>query len=159
MASSDSAMNEAQVAWRAKYVATSEAGSQNGKERQWILPRRRWQEGLWHGIRSGAPNDLETYLRRQKIQRHTGVHNLKSSWVLGANLYVAHRPNLALLAGFLAARVESRITTVEKLELEWAADVPLDPRSLLGEPGGRRGAGQTSPDVAFTVRLEDGVVA
>ncbi len=86
MASSfDSAMNDAQVAWRAKHVETSDLGSQNGKTRPWILPRTRWQEGLWPGIRRGTRNDLEAYLRQGRIQRHTGVHNLKSSWVLRAN--------------------------------------------------------------------------
>ena len=149
-------MNEAQVAWRARHVATAEQGSQNGKRRPWILPRERWQDGLWPGIRRCTPNDLDAYLRCGRIQRHTGVHNLKSSWVLGANLYFAHRRDPALLAGFLAAKVNSRIAAVEKLELEWVADAPLDPGNLLGEVDGRRGAGQTSPDVAFLVRLNGG---
>ena len=152
----ESAMNDAQVEWRAKHVATRELGSQNGKTRPWILPRRGWQEGLWPGVRRGTPNDLEAYLQEKNIQRHTGVHNLKSSWVLGANLYFAHRLDPALLAGFLAAKVEPRIAAVEELELEWAADAPLDPRTLLGEPEGRRGAGQTSPDVALVVHLDGG---
>lgn len=152
----DSAMNDAQVEWREKHVATREMGSQNGNTRPWILPRRCWQEGLWPGIRRGQQNDLEDYLRAKRIQRHTGVHNLKSSWMLGANLYFAHRLNPAMLGGFLATNVDSRIVEVEKLELEWAAAAPLDPSSLLGEPAGRRGAGQTSPDVAFVVRLRGG---
>ena len=149
-------MNEVQVAWRERHVATAELGSQNGKRRRWILPRARWRDGLWPGIRRGTPNDLDAYLRHGRIQRHTGVHNLKSSWVLGANLYFAHRQDPALLAGFLAAKVNSWIAAVEKLELEWVADAPLDPGTLLGEVDGRRGAGQTSPDVAFFVRLDGG---
>ena len=52
--------------------------------------------------------------------------------------------------------MDSRIAEVVELELEWAADAPLDPATLFGEPEGRRGAGQTSPDVAFNVRLEGG---
>ena len=152
----DSTMNDAQVEWRKKHVATCEMGSQNGKKRPWILPRERWQEGLWPGIRRGQPNDLEDYLRAEGIQRHTCVHNLKSSWMLGANLYFAHRLDPAMLGGFLAANVDSRIAEVEKLELEWAAAAPLDPPSLLGEPAGHHGAGQTSPDVAFVVRLGGG---
>ena len=157
MASSfDSAMNDAQVEWRKKHVTTQEKGSQNGSVHPWILPHNHWQEGLWPGIRRGQPNDLDAYLRAGGIQRHTGVHNLKSSWMLGANLYFAHRLDPAMLAGFLAATVDSRIVEVEELELEWAAAAPLDPPTLLGEPAGQRGAGQTSPDVAFVVRLRGG---
>ena len=157
MASSfDTAMNDAQIEWRAKHVQTNECGSQNGKTRRWILPRCCWQEGLWPGVRYGEPNDLEAYLRKKKIQRHSGAQNLKSSWVLGANLYFAHRQDPTLLAGFLAAKVDTRVAAVERLELEWAAPAPLSPSCLLGEPDGRRGAGQTSPDVAFVVQLDGG---
>ena len=156
MATFESVMNDVQVAWRAKHVATPKLGRQNGATRPWILPSRCWQDGLWPGIRSGTSNDLEAYLRREGIQRHTGVHNLKSSWMLGANLYFAHRQDPSQLAGFLRANVDARIAAVEEVELEWALDKPLDPKTLLGEPDGRRGAGQTSPDLAFGVRLDGG---
>ena len=46
-----------------------------------------WEEGLWPGIRRGSENPLATYLKRLGVQKHSGVHNLKSSWVLCANLY------------------------------------------------------------------------
>lgn len=152
----DAVVEDAQFAWREKHIATRDQGSQNGKTRCWILPWKCRQHGFWRGIQRGTPNDLEAYLRSEKVQPHVGIHNLKSSWVLCANVYFAHRQNPALLARFLASRVDSLITDVEELQLEWAAEAPLDPHTLLGERKGRRGSGQTSPDVAFVVRLRGG---
>ena len=146
-------MNVHQVQWRKQCVATKEHGRQNGIQRAWILPKNRWEDGLWSGIRSGSHNDLVAYLHKNQIQRHQGVHNLKSSWVLCANLYFAHRHDTELLGRFLADRIHPDIVAVERLELEYTEAPPLDPASLLCEPPGRRGANQTSPDVAFVVRL------
>jgi hypothetical protein len=85
------------------------------------------------------------------------VHNLKSSWMLGANLYFPFRRHLHLLASFLAENILSLVESVERIELEYAEPPPLDPQTLLGEPaGGRRGSNQTSPDIAFLVGLQDG---
>ena len=130
--------------------------SRNGKERGWILPEKSWAEGLWPGIRPGEENDLEAYLNESGVKKHQGVHNLKSSWVLCANLYFAHRADTVAIGGFLSARLGEDIVGVEALELEWAEKPPLDPACLLGEFGGVRGANQTSPDVAFVVRLRGG---
>ena len=149
-------MNAAQVAWRRRFVSTPEPGTQNGKTRPWILPEENWVEGLWPGIRPGEENDLGAYLHRSCVQKHHGVHNLKSSWVLGANLYFAHKLDTAAIGGFLAGRLDEDIIGIEAVELEWAEKPPLDPASLLGESGGKRGANQTSPDVAFVVRLRSG---
>ena len=146
MASSfDAAMNDAQIEWRTKHVWTNECGSQNGKTPRWILPSCCWQEGLWPGVRHGEPNDLEAYLRKNNIQRHSAAHNLKSSWVLGANLYFAHRQDSALLAEFLAAKVDARIAAVEELELEWAAPAPFESELSVG---GARRSPRRWPDVA-----------
>ena len=152
----DRQMNRAQTVWRETNVATREQGLQNGKRRPWILPKDHWREGLWPGIRPGSEPDLEKYLGDAAVQKHQGVHNLKSSWVVCANLYFAHSADTEILAGFLARSVDPRIARVHAVELEWAEEPPLDPASLLGEPDGRRGAGQTSPDVAFLVELTDG---
>ncbi len=76
--------------------------------------------------------------------------------MLCANLYFPHRSATSLIATFLAKNIDSRIEHVQCLELEWAARSPLDPSSLLGEPEGKRGSGQTSPDVAFIVGLKGG---
>ena len=156
MSTFDDQMNATQVAWRRRFVSTPEAGTQNGKTQPWILPKKNWVEGLWPGIRPGEENDLKAYLDSSGVQKHHGVHNLKSSWVLCANLYFAHKVDTAAIRGFLAERLCEDIVAVEAVELEWAENPPLDPASLLGEPGGVRGANQTSPDVAFVVRLRTG---
>ena len=152
----DQEMNAAQVAWRQHHVETSEQGWQNGKQRPWILPAPRWEDGLWPGIRSGSQNPLQSYLDTAGVQKHPGVHNLKSSWVLCANLYFAHRQGMEILGRFLAERIDRRIIGIERLELEYAEKCPLDPTTLLGEPQGKRGANQTSPDIAFIVTLKTG---
>ena len=149
-------MNVAQTAWRARHVPTKEHGSQNGRRRAWILPRDHWEEGLWPGIRSEATHSVTAYVEEHEIQKHPGVHNLKSSWIQCANLYFPHRRDPRLLATFLADRIDDRIADVRQLELEWAEEHPLDPTTLLGEPKGKRGANQTSPDIAFVVGLEGG---
>lgn len=146
----------AQVAWRKHHVETSEHGWQNGTRRPWILPQTHWEAGLWPGLRAGSENPLQRYLDTTGIQKHRDVHNLKSSWVLCANLYFAHRLDMRLLGRFLAERIDQRIVGIERLELEYAEDPPLDPTTLLGEPQGRRGANQTSPDIAFIVTLQTG---
>ena len=151
----DLRMNVAQTKWRARHIQIKEHGSQNGLRRAWILPREHWKEGLWPGIRSGSLHSLPAYVGKD-IQMHLGVHNLKSSWVLCANLYFAHRRDPRLLASFLADRIDNRIVEIQELELEWAEDHPLDPTTLLGEPKGKRGANQTSPDIAFVVGLKGG---
>ena len=81
---------------------------------------------------------------------------VKSSWVLCANLYFPFRQDPQMLGGFLGAHVNSNIANLEHLELEYAEDPPLDPTTLLGEPQGKRGANQTSPDIAFIVSLTGG---
>ena len=152
----DQEMNRWQSAWRESHVTAHEWGTQNGKRYPWILPRRHWREGLWPGIRPGSNPDLERYLDRESIQKHQGVHNLKSSWMLCANLYFAHSSDTETLARFLGRFVDARIVGVDTVELEWTEKGSLAPARLLGEPGGRRGAGQTSPDVAFLVELAGG---
>jgi hypothetical protein len=149
-------MEKDQVAWRKNHIQNQRPGTQNGKTRAWILPASIWEEGLWKGIRSSSDHSLQSYLGT-KIQKHGGVHNLKSSWVVCANLYFPFQRDLPMLAGFLSERVATEIQSVDAVELEYAAPAPLDPQTLLGEPDtGRRGANQTSPDVAFRVRTASG---
>jgi len=148
-------MTERQVQWRKAHIACRESGYQGGKAYPWILPHHLWEESLWPGIRSGSAKSLPEYLQQTGVQEHRGVHNLKSSWVLCANLYFpfGQDAGLPMLAGFLKEHVSAAIETVEAVELEYAEAPPLDPQTLLGEPeGGQRGANQTSPDVAFLVR-------
>jgi hypothetical protein len=150
-----------QVAWRRIHIADQQYGLQNGKARPWILPRELWEKGLWPGIRSGSSHSLPAYLKTpgKEIEKHPGVHNLKSSWMLCANLYFpfGRDEGLPILAGFLKAHVSPQIEAVEAVELEYEEDSPLDPHTLLGESeDGQRGANQTSPDVAFLVRTAAG---
>jgi hypothetical protein len=116
-----------------------------------------WKEGLWSGIRTSLP----AYIDREdaKVEKHRGAHNLKSSWILCANMYYpfAQPSGLTILASFLRAHVSPDIQSVDRVELEYAEPPPLDPQSVLGEPEeGKRGANQTSPDVAFIVRTAAG---
>lgn len=161
MGAFDTFMNGYQVDWRKSNLTSLEWGSQNGKHRPWILPNELWEEGLWPGIRSNSDHPLPGYLHQNHVQKHRGAHNLKSSWVLCANLYFPFRASekgRSLLAGFLQAEVCAEIQSVDAVELEYAEDGPLHPSALLGEQGGSRGTAQTSPDVAFLVNGGRGLV-
>ena len=120
-----------------------------------------WEESLWPGLRAGASNEIAAYLTKSGIEKHTGCNNLKSSWVACANLYFPFRgaaEDRALLAAFLRCFVSDTIITVEDIELEYAEEEALAPSTLLGEAGGRRGSGQTSPDVAILVNDRTGII-
>jgi len=148
-----------QIQWRSQHIACQEHGEQNGRKRPWILPKDLWEEGLWPGIRSDSEHSLPDYLRRNEIEKHDGVHNLKSSWILCANLYFPFQHDSKMLACFLKENVCTRIYSVDKVELEYAEEPPLDPHTLLGEPeGGKRGKNQTSPDVAFVANGHKGLI-
>lgn len=156
-------MARQQVRWRSdpKNNICTESGWQNGKQYPWILPSAMWEQNLWPGIRSGTSNSLPAYLAQSKVQPHEGKHNLKSSWVLCANLYFPFRATdegMALLAGFLREHVSPDVKAVDELHLEYAEDGELHPSCLLGEPGGIRGSGQTSPDLAFHVNGRKGLI-
>ncbi|NCS94605.1 MAG: hypothetical protein GW761_12475 [Leptospira sp.] len=104
---------------------------------------------------------LMDYLSKEGIQKHTGYNNLKSSWVLCANLYFLVRSNPSfnkLMLGFLKEKISDKITEITELELEFAFPQgdALHPENLLGEKGGSRGSGQTSPDIAFIVKTKQG---
>ena len=161
MSAFDDQMTQHQVRWRRANIESRELGWQNGRQYEWILPHDRWEEGLWPGLRSGSSYSLTDYLRRNQVQKHQGVHNLKSSWMLCANLYFPFGRSdqaRALLAGFLRERVHVSIRSVDAVELEYAESGELHPSMLLGEQGGSRGTGQTSPDIAFVVNGGRGLV-
>ena len=146
-----------QTEWRKNNISNVEKGHQNGKSYAYIIPRRIWTESLWSGIRK----ELPIYLKSKKIQPHSGVNNLVSSWVVSANLYfpVHQNSNLRkLMLEFLKQKVSPEITEISDVTLEFAFPEgdPLHPSELLGEQDGNRGSGQTSPDVAFLVRTKKG---
>ncbi len=150
-----------QIEWRKDNVQTRECGRWHGRQYPWILPEDSWEEGLWPDIRTGSGNSLPAYLESTGVQKHGGVHNLKSSWVLCANLYFPFRSaadGKALFASFLKRRVATEIDSLEEVELEYAEDGELHPSRLLGEEGGTRGANQTSPDLGLLVNGGQGLV-
>lgn len=150
----DRRMEDHQTEWRTHHVTSTEWGQQLGRRRSWILPEELWEEGLWPGIRSDSDNPLSKYLDDKEIQKHTGVHNLKSSWALCANLYFPFRATAdgrELLASFLKRHVDGEISSLEDIQLEYAECGELHPSKLLGEGGGGRGANQTSPDLGLKV--------
>ncbi len=61
-----------------------------------------------------------------------------------------------MLASFLSHQLDLTVTSIEAVEFEYAAPGNLEPKRLLGEQGGSRGSGQTSPDVAVIFGCEDG---
>jgi hypothetical protein len=146
---------QAQINWRKAHISSQAFGYQNGKQYEHIIPPRLWHETLWQGIRK----ELPAYVSSKSIQSHTGTHNLLSSWVVCANLYFIIKINhdfKQLMLGFLQKYVSQTITGITDIELEFALDGVLTPENLLGEQSGKRGSGQTSPDVAFIVEAENG---
>ena len=161
MAAFDEQMNRHQTDWRRDHVATQEWGQQNGRRRSWILPQELWEEGLWPGIRSGSDYSLPAYLECASVQKHEGVHNLKSSWIMCANLYFPFGASLdgrRVFASFLKEYLAQEIDSLEAIELEYAEPGELSPMQLLGESGGTRGANQTSPDLGLRVNEGRGLV-
>ena len=154
-------MNQHQVKWRSSHVVSKAFGRWSGRKYPWILPEGSWEEGLWPGIRTGSDNSLPKYLERASVQKHGGVHNLKSSWVLCANLYFPFRATAdgrVLFASFLKSCVAEEVDSLEAIELEYAEDGELHPSRLIGEEGGTRGANQTSPDLGLRVNGGRGLV-
>ena len=161
MDSFDQWMNCHQIEWRSAHVVSEGLGKWHGRQYSWILPKDLWEEGLWPGIRTGSDNSLPAYLEKNGVQKHEGVNNLKSSWILCANLYFPFRATAdgrALFASFLKRYVDMEIYSLEKIDLEYAGDGELHPSSLLGEAGGTRGANQTSPDLGLQVNGGRGLV-
>ena len=161
MESFDKWMKDYQTEWSRTHIESEQRGLWRGRPYPWILPAHLWEEGLWPGIRSGSRNSLPAYLKRTGAQKHQDAHHLNSSWVLCANLYFPFRAfayGRGLFAAFLMHCVASEIDSVEEIDLEYAEDGALHPSSLLGESGGRRGSGQTSPDLGVLVNEGTGLV-
>ncbi len=147
-----------QVRWRKKNkVLLGQNGKQNGVMKEWILPPDKWLSGTWDDTH--LQNLLVHYLEGEQIQAHQGRHNLKSSWTQCANFFFPFRyhPHMKnMLASFLRRELNLDVSTINAIELEYAAPGKLAPEHLLGESGGNRGSGQTSPDVAILFSCDDG---
>ncbi len=160
MDSFDKYMENSQIQWRKENVISRECGSWMGRKYPWILPRDLWEKGLWKGIRTGSENSLPEYLERKVVQKHAGVHNLKSSWTQCANLYFpfsATADSKALFASFLNRHVSAEVKSLDSIELEYAEFGELSPSRLLGEEG-TRGANQTSPDLGLLINECRGLI-
>ncbi len=155
-------MNQRQTEWRQSHILSNQFGQWRGSRHYpWILPEDSWEEGLWAGIGPESENSLTTYLQEACVQKHTRAHHLNSSWILCANLYFPFRETSKgreLFASFLNHRVAKEIESLKEIELEYADDGELRPSRLLGETGGARGRGQTSPDLGLLVNGGLGLV-
>lgn len=145
------------IKWRENNISTKENGWQNGRNYAHIIPKKNWKENLWEDIRDTLPE----YLKNNEIQAHTGVHNLLSSWIVCANVYFPIKNNeklKSLFLKFLQTKISDTITEITDIELEFSFGNgnSLHPEKLLGETGGSRGTGQTSPDIAFIVKTKSG---
>ena len=140
---------ELQLAWRkTQKNISSEYGFQNGNKYAHILPKEEWHNTIYYKFR----NELLEYLNRENIQHHTGSHNLLSSWVLCSNLYfgIFINNNLKeLFRQFLEYKLTIKIDEIKDIQLEFVLPEKLSPVYLLGEPGGKRGTKQTTPDLAI----------
>lgn len=159
------AQKDLQTEWRKKNISTPIWGAQSFDRKtklpiyhEHILPKSHWEDTLWPPIRK----KLIEYLDNPycPIQSHTGTHNLLSSWVLCANLYFMVRIDhnmRQLMAEFLNLKISNQILEVLDVELEFAFKLgdELHPSLLLGEKDGKRGSGQTSPDIAFRIKTKD----
>jgi hypothetical protein len=147
-----------QVEWKKKAIKDKRTQKwTNGKEYEHLLPKDIWDQGIWKGIRE----DLLSYIKDSDIQAHISKYSLRSSWILCSNLYFPIKYSdfmRQLMVKFLKQKVSSSIQSIDGLELEFAfpGGDELNPLGLLGEKDGRRGAGQTSPDIAFIVSTEKG---
>lgn len=147
-----------QMNWRKNNnVLLGQNGRQNGVAKEYILPADQWLLGTWED--ANLRNLLLHYLEVEQIQANQGKHNLKSSWTQCANLFFPFRyhPHMKyMLASFLRRELNLDVSRIDAVELEYAAPGKLAPRYLLGESGGKRGSGQTSPDIAILFTCDDG---
>ncbi|MBU0595061.1 hypothetical protein KJ567_00040 [Candidatus Bipolaricaulota bacterium] len=145
-----------QVRWRTRHMADlPDRGEWRGKEYDHILPAEHWMRGVWPEIRDA----LASYLLSDHVQPHKDRHHLNSSWVLAANLYFPFRvlpSGSDVLAGALSEALSIRVSGIETIDLEFADPSPHDQQTLLGETGGSRGVGMTSPDIGIRYRDPQG---
>lgn len=150
-----------QINWWKNYSKQSDWESERdkwGRQNKGSYPhivKEKWSVLLWEGIQEVLPKYV-----KNKIQVHSGVRNLLSSWIACANLYFparCHREFTKLLSGFLKSKVLIDEFKDSRVELEFSLEDELSPKELLGETNGYRGSGQTSPDVAFEVTTPKGI--
>lgn len=147
-------MRRHQVSWRKENLPhIRENGWQNNRQHDHILPWANHQENFYPPIRE----ELFSYIRAERIQPHTGIHNLLSSWAFCANLYWPFNNDKGkqLLARYLSEGLGMQIVAIHNMHLEYEHPT-LSTSDLLGEGGGQRGIYQTSADLAIEFSLADG---
>jgi len=73
-----------QIKWRKENLPKINGnGWQNGKSYEHILPQQYKSQNFYPDIQES----LFDYIKQNKIQPHTGIHNLLSSWVVCSNFY------------------------------------------------------------------------
>lgn len=159
----DQLMRQHQKQWRKQYLPQiTEVGCQNKKQYEHILPKEKFLHNFYPSIQHDLFDPNDGYLIKKKIQPHTGIHNLLSSWALCANLYwpFNNPEGFDILARYLNLKIDIQISEITKMELEYEEDKEKDPdlspHALLGENNGNRGSGQTSPDLAIKFKTVNG---
>jgi len=159
-------MREYQILWKKKFLPhITKKGYQNGKAYDHIIPRSLKEENFYLPIRKELFDKENGYLAQNHIQPHTGIHNLLSSWTVCANMYwpFNNQEGKKLLSRWLSKETKLDVLEISQIELEYEDPVPgLNPGNLLGENSqGKRGSGQTSPDLAIkfkTSNSENGIL-
>jgi hypothetical protein len=145
-----------QKEWKQKQNDISkENGWYNKKQAEHIIPESEWIMTIWKPLRQKLAN----YLRDENLDKHTGAHDLLSSWVLCSNLYFGTFINedfKELFRQFIEKKISIKIEKIDTIYLEFVPSERSKP-NLLGEPGGIK---QTTPDVAiiFSSSKEKGLI-
>jgi hypothetical protein len=146
-----------QINWRKNILSNIKSnGRQNKVEKEYILPWEKRLSNFYPPIQNDLFDKTAGYIIKNKIQVHTGIHNLLSSWVLCANMYwpFKKKDGFILLKGYLSKAFGIKIASIKSMELEYEDDL-LKPKEVIGEEEGSRGSGQTSPDLAIIFLTED----
>jgi hypothetical protein len=138
-----------QLNWRKKQKNLPvEYGFQYGFKYPHVIPKNVWIKTVFDPFN----DELLKYLQKEKIQHHTGSHNLLSSWVLCSNLYfgtIINDNQKELFRKYLESKLDIKIDKIKDIHLELVLPKSLSPKVLLGEAGGIRGTRQTTPDLAI----------
>jgi hypothetical protein len=147
---------ERQVQWHRQFSRDSVNPAPRSPS---LLPAERWEENLWPGIRSTSADPLSSCLQTANGNRPRTeeLRDLKSSWILCANLYFPFRHERELFLHFFRRHLAPDIAAVESVECCYADPVVCDPSKVLGEPAAYSGLqGPTLPDLGIHIRLQSG---
>lgn len=148
-------MKKHQIKWRKNYLPEiNKKGKFRKIEYEHILPWEKREFNFYPPIR----RDLFSFIDVKGIQPHASIHNLLSSWVLCSNMYwpFNNKEGSESLCKYLSKEANISIDKIEEMDLEYECENDsLKPAVLLGETRGKRGSGQTSPDLAIKFKTKD----